>query len=353
MYSNLATQAAFAVEFTAIQKATCTLLDGKREFGEGIRVSFASGMNAIELGEWMDDVYQECPTPKFYERDGKNWDACMQKEHLALKQQFYKVAGPEFVEFVRQGFKVRGTGSTPGGTLSYTLDGTCKSGHNDTSVGNSIVNAAIAFEAMVRMRLRGRIMVAGDDLLVAVYSDFDEKVFASIESELGIIPEYAKFTSWSDVSFISGIWLPGKTGFFFAPKPGRLLPRLFWTTKTVGRRKVRAWRHSVVSGLKPTCGGLPIVGEWLKKNDPGPCGHENTGKNYHIYKDQEAITDRHVLLQYFSARYRVGVEELENCEKYISQIPIEIGLVYHPVLERMSAVDNADVDKRWVCDYVV
>lgn len=350
MYANLATQAEFAVEYTSIQKAVTRLFDGSKDFGRGVRVSFASGMNALELGAWMDDVYLNLRNPHFFERDGKNWDACMQREHQDLKNQLYGVAGQRFLDYVNEQFKVLGTARTPGGTFAYELDGTTKSGHNDTTTGNSIVNAAIAYEAMVTMRLTGRIIVAGDDLLVAVEGDFDEDEFADIERGFGIEPEYAKFKSWSDVSFISGIWMPGRTGFVFCPKPGRLLPRLFWTTKSVSRKKVRAWRHSVASGLRPTCGNLPIIGAWLGKNDPGGTAVEH-GKDFHIYRDVHHEVDRHTLEQYFSSRYRVTVEELRECEEWIRNIPIERGLVRHPVLERMADVDNADVDKRWVCQY--
>jgi hypothetical protein len=346
-YMNLATQSRYGPEFTALQKACTSVWDGR--FIDGISITFASGMNSKQLGEWMDEVYRRCAKPIFYERDGKNWDACMQAGHQDLENMIYEVAGPEFFDFVNRGFDVKGMGKTRHGVLRYRLRGTRKSGHNNTSLGNSIVNAMIAYEAMWRMGLTGRIIVVGDDLLVACFSDFDADEFANIERQFGIIPEYRKFTSWSDVSFISGIWLPGPNGFFFAPKPGRLLKRLFWTTKTVARKKVKDWRHSVVAGLSPTLAGVPVIASWLKKNDTGG-KIIDTGKDLSRWQS-EVEADRTQLLYYFAARYGVSVLDLINVEKFIMDVPIERGLVTHPVLERMAEVDNADIDIRPVCCY--
>jgi hypothetical protein len=42
----------------------------------------------------------------------------------------------------------------------------------------------------------------------------------------------------------------------------------------------------------------------------------------------------------------VSHRELLEAERFLKSLPRERGLVVHPLLERMSEIDNADVDKR-------
>lgn len=256
-YLNLHTQAVFGPQQTSFQKALSALwsIEGYELF-PGIFVTMASGVTAIDLGRWMDlnEDYES-----FYERDGKNWDATMGLDHHALKWAVMEACDTELSDFVKLGYRCQGfrRGNDP---IRYTLSGTVKSGHNDTTSGNTLVNGFICADALRRAGRSGRIIVAGDDLLAAVKGrPFD---LATAEAAYGIVPEARWFASPLDVTFISGCWLWGGR-WVFLPQLGRLLARLFWSVKPPSRKKINNHLYGIASGLGVTVLDVPVYRDFI------------------------------------------------------------------------------------------
>jgi len=341
MYYDLATQALWAPSFTSLQKAFAMIFNG-REFHD-VSITFASGMTHGELGRWMDDTMAlgDCV---FYERDGKNWDATMARPHHDLKNLWYrKIVGDEFADFVDSCYEVKGSARTPHGLFKYKLSGTTKSGHNDTTLGNSLINAAISYCAMKTLGLRGRIIVAGDDCLVAVYGTRQQaEQLAAVEATFGIVPEAKVFDHWSEVSFISGVWYPSPSGFCFGPKLGRLLARLFWTTKCVPKRKRVAWRHSVATGMLQFFGDVPILRAWLQSNVQIGCKVIAVDK----LSADFAVVRGGMLVEFLCQKYEISTADVIETEAFIMSLPSRPGYVSHPVLDKIMSVDLADVFDR-------
>lgn len=342
-YKNLRTQAAFAPIFATLQKSFASVFDGSLVV-DGISVAFASGMTVNQLGEWMDRA--KTRKSVFYERDGANWDSCMQRQHMRLKELFFKIGGVDFLKFVKDCENISGSIRTPEFNVFYKVKGTTKSGHNDTSLGNSIINAGIAIEVMKRMGLTGHILVAGDDLLIAMDRDFDSIVFAQYEAECGISPEYKKFYNWSSVSFISGVWYPRPDGTtFFGPKPGRLFKRLFWSVKDIPQKKVDIFKHSICHSLLLTTREIPVLSVFLESNDPGG---QVTMTLEHSYEKYELVrgASREELIIFFSSKYGLLASEITDCEEFLRHNSGKVGLVTHPTLEVMSKYDLCEVVDR-------
>lgn len=343
MYPNDLTKMLSGPACYALQKATCKLFQNKR-VADGIRVTFASGMNSVALGDWMKKVLDTFACPVFYERDGKNWDSTMNRQNHDLKMLLYKAAGPEFCQAIEDSYRVRGHYRGDFGFIRYTVNGTTRSGHNDTTLGNSIINAAIAIETMVALGLKGSIIVAGDDLVVAIEGDFDEQAFNDYERSLGIIPESRKFTNWRDVSFISGIWyLSEAETISFIPKPGRLLARLFWTTSPPSRRRYNDYMHSIVAGLRPACGSIPVISTFLEH-------HDRQGKIISVGKDftltSTTVTcSSEVVLEEFCRRYGCDRDEIASLESAIRR-STGPSLLVHPLIDKINEVDLADISDR-------
>lgn len=348
-YPNEATKCAFGPEFYMLQKAVVATFTDLSLLG--CRVWFASGMNASQLGQWMADVYSRYRNPVFYERDGKNWDSTMQMAHHTLKRRVYELAGMsvEFLRFVDAGARVSGTFSTPCGKLKYRSEGTTKSGHNDTTLGNSIINALLAVWACHGEGLSASVIVAGDDLLLAAEGDFDEHALAARERSAGIVPEYRKLFSWRDVSFISGIWFRSGARFVFVPKPGRLLAGLFWTTQVVSRRKVAGFRRGIVLGLRPSCWMLPVVATFLNVHDDGySVPFVLAEKQYHLVYGNYQVADPGEVYSDFLMRYSTNVEEIQSAEGLLRECSGLEGFVSHPLIQRMVAYDIADLGERHI-----
>lgn len=342
-YENFATQSFLGPTVTAIQKSYTKWFYRR---GGDVKITLASGLNQDELGAWMSDCLTDYPNARFYERDGKSWDATMNRQHHEFKMWCYRFADAEILRAIDEGFEVSGCGIYRKGytstRLAYTLRGTTKSGHNDTTIGNSLVNAAIAYEAMVRLNLKGDIIVAGDDLLVVVDGDFDADLLAAEESKLGITPEYAKFTHYLDVSFISGIWFKNSDNkFTFTPKPGRLLRKLFWTVNPPTKKKLDTYMRSIVVGVRSVVGDMPIINTFLDVHEPAS-GEVKTSQYTHLI----GTLGPGNISEDFKYKYSITDSEILSAEEFLRANRGRVGLIVHPVIDRIVAIDMADVHER-------
>jgi len=217
-----------------------------------------------------------------------------------------------------------------------------KSGHNDTTMGNTIVNALIALEAVVACGLRASIIVAGDDLLVAVDGAFDEHAVAAVERGCGIVPEYRKFHSWSDVSFISGMWWYAGGIYNFTPKLGRLLARLWWTVHPPGRKHFHRYRAGVSKGLAPTVGPLPIYSALLGQHVVDSIVPADKRFDF-VYG--RAVAWPGDLVALVAERYGLTSEEVVDADRVLRQTDRPC-VVIHPTLEWITRRDTCDLAER-------
>lgn len=343
-YPNLRTQAEYAPEFTSLQKAWGKTMN-RAQFGS-CKVTFASGMNAEDLGLWMDNVLTDYRDPWFYERDGKNWDSTMGPEHQAVKDQAYYLAGESLCDFAHACAIVRGTGRYPNGKLKYTLEYTTKSGHNDTTLGNNIANAAVTVTAF--QGLTCDILVAGDDLLVVVEGDYDFDEILGRENELGIKPEARKFHNIEETSFISGSFaIDDERKIAFVPKPGRLLTRLMWTVHPPAPKQVKGYLRGVALGLLPTVGGMPVIGAWLRCYDDEEIKIVELGKQWKKWMFGDTKTAPR-LKGWFRRRYGLDDREVEELENTLILNAYNRCFVKSPALRRIIHVDTCGLDEREV-----
>jgi hypothetical protein len=361
-YRTLRTQAHMGPEFTALQKALTASINttdvlhvqGNNSAACDISVTFASGKNAQELGEWMTTAQRNARGRQcvYYERDGKNWDATMQQAAQELRESLYARVDSRLAKFASDCAIVRGSGNFDGVRMRYKLEYTVKSGHNDTTIGNNIVNAGITYSCMEKCGLSGAILVAGDDLLVVVYGDFDADSFAALEATYGIVPEYRKFYAVSDVTFISALWFITSTGYVCTPKPGRLLARLFWTTHPPPPKQATAYIKGVVMGLWPTVANMPIIGKWLDKTYRlyGCCDEtevwatKSTERKREFNEGNDGFDS--VARSAFLDRYQILECEVTDCEAMIERMTTPYTYMVHPVITRLLEIDNADIVDR-------
>lgn len=339
-YPNLRTQSEFGWLFSLLQKSVFAWANGF-EF-RGIRITFASGMSGDDLSEWMTRVHDRFGQPWFYERDGKNWDSSMQRFHHDLKMLLYAAVDPAFAAFVEAGFVSMGMVPFEDGVFKYRICGTVKSGHNDTTLGNSLINAMIALEALVAMGLEGEILVAGDDLLVA--TRVDPTGLDVVERSLGITPEWRVFRDYLDVSFISGVWLRGSDGFLFLPKLGRLFARLWWTVHPPPPRKMEAYRASVTRGLRTACAGVPLYDDFVR-----PC----EGGEYQLGRDWARKLPSYggsraseATVEDLCRKYHLSRNELPELQSFLAALPQKPVGFGHPLVDRVLEVDLADIGVR-------
>lgn len=349
-YRNGATQLETALEITRAQKAFCRVFNGQLRSG-GIDVCFASGMTNRGIAQWMEETLTRCEF--FYERDGAAWDATMGDKHYELKCWLYRMFDPKLADTMWKYKDTQSTIYTPDGSrIWYKTSATTKSGHNDTSLGNSIINAMISVQVMLQCGLRGRIIVMGDDLLMATTTRPDLEECQKIERDAGINPESAVFSDYKRVSFISGQWYPGQNGLIFAPKLSSVLDKLFWTTKQWPQKRVAQIVNGIVHGAEPTMGGFPIIGRFLAAHKTG-CGVDLRAVQYsfaQLYTSHESV-DREAMMNHYCSRYGVLPSEVCELEDLIMQNAGKVGVIQHPVIDIIRSVENADIECRPSRDY--
>jgi len=340
-YPNLLTQAIYGPEFTALQKTYTEIFQRREVFG-GVRLTIASGMNSSALGRWLGECLADIPNPTVYERDGKNWDGCMQRLHHGMRMKLYEFCGADFMKFVQDGNEVVGLASFKTSRMKYKLSHTTKSGQNDTTLYNSLMNGIIACESMEKLGLKGDVIVAGDDLLAIIEGDFEAKALADIEATYGIVPEYRTFKDVRHASFISGVFFPNSKGWGFVPKPGRLLARLMWTVNPPSQKLTGAYLSSVSQGILSIMRGFPIIDPWLRGYVTGEsCSFD---KKSLIIFDANFESDD-VTREAFKERYGLTNADIESAELALTA-DYSPRILKHPVLERICAVDLNDLVDR-------
>jgi hypothetical protein len=337
-YWNLHTQALFAPHIAAIQKAAgCYRLD----CGRGVRLTMASGMNNIDIGRWMTDCTRD-GARFFQERDCSAFDACMQLEHLRLKLSIYSVGGEALCRFMESCAIVTGVFRKRGAYIKYRVNYTVKSGQNDTSIGNGIVNAAITVQSMWACGLSGDVIIAGDDLLIALPHDFDEHALADEERRYGVIPKYRKFYCPFACTFISGCFYPGVDGsFLFGPMLGRQCGKLFWTVSDVPDRKRVEFASGVAAGLYPCCAGLPILGVMLSTQMRD---HKRIilKHGYSLVK-QEFSPD---ILSFVCHKYGITPGDVREIEQLYVVNQGRSSVIRHPALDHVISHDLRKIGER-------
>lgn len=345
-YDTLSTQEAVAREQSCFQKALGFMFPAAGyEFFPGVFVTMGSGMNNVAMGDWVKTHMAKYRSVVFYERDGKNWDSTMQRLHHDYKVAWMRAVSERLAGFVESSFVTRCSVRCASGMFNYKLNGTVRSGHNDTTSGNSLINAAISAHVFHRLGLRASIIVLGDDMLALVDGDFDLGEVMAAEAAFGIKPEAAKFYDVGDVTFISACFLENTDGdIAFVPILGRQLARLWWTTNPPPRKKYLDYLFSVSSGLASAVGALPIYGAFLAPT-LGLAGNLIPIDKFK-YSPHVSRVPPGDYLPAICRRYGITPEDVSEVEVFLRGLSGPC-MVKHPIVDRILERDLADVTARF------
>lgn len=353
-YVNEATMAAFGVEFCAFQKALASLwsVDEPYELYPGIWVSMASGCDPRSIAAWADVMCYW-----WYERDGKCWDATMSRPHFMYKLACLKLIDPNLAGFAATSMKVRGfaNGAKDADSVVYDLDCTVKSGQNDTTSGNSLINGVITARVFRDLGLSGRILVAGDDMLAAVLTDCDPSVIGSAiaarERQYGIVPEYGCFEHVEDTSFVSANFYNFGGKLYFLPSLGRQLAKLWYTVQKVHPKRVAAYRNGVAKCMLSIVGSAPVFSEFFSTGLSDGEAVLFDQADWWVWRPVDkplldGVSDVEILVG-LASRYSCSVQVIREFREFLAGVPPGfIGLASHPTADLVMARDLADMPDR-------
>jgi len=340
-------------EYYAFQKAIGQATDERPLYigNKTIHITIASGMNHGDIGKWMDKVTSHNGKLQFYERDGKSWDATMRYEHLDMVNELMYQCDSELAKHNRKCYDAYGKYKDKmGNKIRYKLIGTRKSGHQDTSSGNSWINAQIALSAALLLsgELTIYIIVMGDDMLMAIIGDTDEnyvEILKAYERKTGITPEARGFSNVLDVTFISACWYPRVDGTYaFGPIIGKQLIGLFWTVKPICDKMTKVYTSSVARAFLPSFEDCPVMEEFLRRQI-------TTSSEMEIDKYLKKLVPMKGIdwSFYFEAKYQLAAEDCSKVNEYLRTLPRQPLMIVNPVMDKIIDVDTADISVRPLC----
>lgn len=239
-----------------------------------ISVTYSSGLTAEALGAWFQKQVDDGLTWSI-EADVSRWDAAVCDEALDVEFTIYRemLIRQVTLEYLEEQHKT--VGYTRHG-IKYFCRATRKSGTNNTSVGNSLLNIiksvndviealAIVFKQYGR-RARVALIVMGDDIVIC--SDY---ITCNVIFDV-ITKNSPKYGMKTDVlltqrpEYCSGCFWPVAGTYVFGPKPGRILAKCFYLRRSnITRKGVLAHLKGLLICLNLNVYFIPIVRVVFKK----------------------------------------------------------------------------------------
>lgn len=237
-------------------------------------------------------------------------------------------------------------GSTSLGT-KYSIPYTMQSGWPDTSVGDTLVNAAMKHSIHGSGKLWVAIICGDDsvtvttkrelerlggiDAIIRAYADFGMEV----EAKVSIDP--------LDVEFCSGRFYPAGETMVLFPKPGRILSKMCWDQKLRSPKQRELWLRGITATLEnfgridPLLGALGarlrrFVGEGEEKYDDG--------WEYKQFLDGTVLTSQHDVLVYYDHHYSLSEADLQIAVDEISRAVLG-SMSDNVILQHIALVDIA------------
>lgn len=297
-------------------------------------ITYASTMHAEDLGHWLE-VSLRMSTRVFWMRsDFKRFDGTQGKKMMNARYSIYKALG--WPSYVRTALtkNQRYRAVTKDG-IRASVDGTQPSGRADTSCGNSLTSATVLAHIL---ESRGweykeyRILVLGDDLLLASSKPLEGVDFALAFSLYGLRAEPNLVYDLSDLEFCSGLFWPVRqlpqlhcgceVRYVWGPKPGRVLPKAGWLIDPdkVGKDKL-LYLRSWYLGVWKSYNHVPFLSEYaasigeLTKH----VGNVAPLINYNLPLVRQAHTRSDDWYDFVSRRYQIEeVQVHEICDAIIA-----------------------------------
>lgn len=351
-YANLATQASRSYEVASVQAKLFHI----RRFsvGDHIDCTVACGMTPIDVAAWCCEVERDLPNGFWLELDASSFDATIQRVHYELKMAVYRALGVTnpTLDFLAAGFRVRGVSITAlGGRVETRTNGTVKSGHADTTLGNSIINSAVICSALHDAGCRAAVIVAGDDALVRFTCDV--RCARMVAGEVcdrvafrGLKPKAALHQVIERASFISLCFFRSACGSLVAsPKPGKQLAKLFWSIRALSERERAGYLRCVCDGMLVLCPDIPVLSPWLRAVRTANAGGRDYSGTTGVYildgLTPSCARARYDLTDSFCSRYGFSRSDLLDLESHVVRCDAP-GIYHHPLVERMKEIDLGD-----------
>lgn len=234
-------------------------------------LTYAPGLNADRLDEWLAKANERLASYGqlvYLSMDKVRLDASQSRNaKIMMIQLDRKLGAPDEAIFaMRAGIDCRGTTSDH---INLFVLGTLGSGDSGTTSLNTrttIIATADAFR-----HIPCEAIVAGDDggaVLPYVYLSYAMGRVREVDALTGYETTMQASRYSYDMEFCSGRWWPADNqyGHAFGPKPGKMLPKLFWVNTTnVATTDPGGYVFEIARALLPAVNHLPLACDVLQR----------------------------------------------------------------------------------------
>ncbi|APG76492.1 hypothetical protein 1 [Hubei tombus-like virus 33] len=309
--------------------------------------SYTSGWSSMELGAWFNKYYGQTHTKSklkyiIMEDDFSSYDSTQGRGAHEMELQFYNdvIDKTTLDENLKKNIRLtlvnQGHTNGVGRAHKYSVPHTRKSGDQNTSIGNTVINFYVHYIAIqewnkIHDRVNfGRVadfrmLGLGDDNLmaIAIEAEYKEEFMLFVEKiilSLGLKPKLAcnKFPSYCSSYFMPVQLQNGLHSYVLAPSATKSLTKMGWTLKTTSKKdsvESRVWGnlHGIAAfKFLPLTRVLYKYYEGLNvkavKNDEWKA-HDTSACKYSSHPD---------LLRWFSELYEITESEVTELESYLS-----------------------------------
>lgn len=204
---------------------------------------FSKGRNLAQRGQDLRTKWQHFVAPTALLLDHSKFDAHVSTELLDLENWFYTKchSSPELAFLLKLQFI--NSGRTKNNTR-YVTKATRMSGDQNTGLGNSIINYAILCAFVEHYGLKASIYVDGDDSVIVI-EDEGKPYDLSFFKQFGMVTKGESTSLFSHVEFCQTRPVELTTGWTMVRNPYRLITRMPWTVKNLGKQQRLAYLASI------------------------------------------------------------------------------------------------------------
>lgn len=318
-------------------------------------IFYPSGASAEDVGKWfaLSELY--------YETDFSRFDSSIHKELLQFEIEVYVRLGlPKDIAKIMN-LNLNSSAYTKLG-VKFDVIGTRRSGTQNTSCGNSLLNGLIhAFlineaseDKTVYRDFEYKMIVLGDDNLTCVNPGnlarcaarraFDEVHTIFADLGLNAVTNIRYYGEEYNVEFCSSRFWPMDGSFVLGSKLGRTLAKFGWfVNPPIDNNEQRMLLYGTAMSRYYDMKYLPVLRVFSKKmiefsskfNGPNPkvnvFSHKITGSLDHEINPQ--------IYEYIQLNTGVTKEQLDDVERLLEQVKGVPAVISHPVLEVLIDAD--------------
>jgi len=235
------------------------------------RVVVAKGLNVVELGEVVEDMWWSIPDPCYIGLDASRFDMHVTVPLLKWEHSVYNriFNSPDLARMLRWQLVTRGKGWCDDGFVKYTAPGRRMSGDMNTGMGNCLIMCGMLYTLKKKLGIPLRVLNNGDDCGIIVSKRYSMLVMEAASTHF--LPYGFRIKVEQPVCDIEAIrfcqmaWIRrGRSGIMVRDYHTAIEKDSIATTFFQNEKVMRKWLYSVGECGLSLCSGIPVMQEFYK-----------------------------------------------------------------------------------------